>query len=175
MARSMCERCNYMEMLEGQGVDPTPLREAVLRAIGEKSRPLAAAEIKAAVRHEMSMNKVTLYRILDLLVDRGLVKRLLAGDRAFRYGMGETRHHPDHPHFVCSQCGVMECLGPDLLPGGINKCQTKGKRIIKYVDVRFEGICEKCLNAGACEKRKAQGMGSTQRKGIKHQSLRLEP
>ena len=38
----------------------------------------------AAVRSQMLINKVTLYRILDLLVDRGLVKRLLAGDRAFR-------------------------------------------------------------------------------------------
>ncbi|MBW2074190.1 MAG: transcriptional repressor [Deltaproteobacteria bacterium] len=143
----MCERCNYAEMLEGHGVDPTPLRQAVLRSIGEESRPLAAVEIIAAVRDQMSINKVTLYRILDLLVDRGLVKRLSAGDRAFRYGMGETRHHPEHPHFVCSQCGVMECLEPDLLPAGIRKFQIKGKRIIKHVDVRFEGICESCLKA----------------------------
>jgi len=148
MVARMCERCNYAEMLEGQGVDPTPLREAVLRSVGDESRPLAAAEIMAAVRSRMSINKVTLYRILDLLVDKGLVKRLLAGDRAFRYGMGETRHHPDHPHFVCSRCRVMECLGPDRLPVGIKKFQTKGKRIIKHVDVRFEGICERCLKAG---------------------------
>ena len=148
MVTRMCERCNYAEMLKGHGVDPTPLREAVFRSIGEESRPLAAAEIKAAVQHEMPINKVTLYRILDLLVDKGLVKRLSAGDRAFRYGMGETRHHPDHPHFVCSRCGVMECLGPDLLPVGIKKFQTKGKRIIKHVDVRFEGVCERCIKAG---------------------------
>jgi Fur family ferric uptake transcriptional regulator len=141
----MCERCNYAEMLEGHGVDLTPLREAVLRSIGDESRPLTVAEIKAAVRHQVSINKVTLYRILDLLVDRGLVKRLWARDRAFRYGIGETRHHPDHPHFVCSRCGAMECLEPDMLPMGIKKFQTKGKRIIKHVDVRFEGICERCL------------------------------
>jgi Fur family ferric uptake transcriptional regulator len=141
----MCKRCNYADMLEGHGLYPTPLREVVLRSIGEVSRPLAAVEIRAAVRHEMSINKVTLYRILDLLVDRGLVKRLSAGDRAFRYGMGETRHHPDHPHFLCSRCGLMECLEPDMLPAGIKKFQTKGKRIIKHVDVRFEGVCEKCI------------------------------
>ena len=141
----MCEHCNYAEMLKGHGLYPTPLRKVVLRSIGEVSRPLAAVEIKAAVQHEMSINKVTLYRILDLLVDRGLVKRLSAGDRGFRYGMGETRHHPDHPHFLCSRCGLMECLEPDMLPADIKKFQTKGKRIIKHVDVRFEGVCEKCL------------------------------
>ena len=141
----MCKRCNYTEMLKGNGLNPTPLRELVLRSIGEKLRPLAAAEIKEAVRHEMSINKVTLYRILDLLVERGLVKRLSAGDRAFRYGMGETHHHPNHPHFLCSRCGVMECLGPDMLPVGIKDFKAKSKGIIKHVDVRFEGICEKCL------------------------------
>jgi Fur family ferric uptake transcriptional regulator len=132
-------------MLELHDVDPTPLREAVLRSVGEEKRPLAAAEIMATLQNRMSINKVTLYRILDLLVDKGLVKRLSAGDRAFRYGMGETRHHPDHPHFVCSACGVMECLAPNLLPANVKEFQGKGNRVVNNVELRFEGICESCL------------------------------
>jgi Fur family ferric uptake transcriptional regulator len=135
-------------MLESRGTTPTPLREAVLRSIGDADRPLAAVEIMASVRSRMSINKVTLYRIIDLLVDKGLVRRLSAGDRAFRYGMGETPHHHDHPHFVCTRCGAMECLGPELLPAGIKNLQTGDKRVIKRVDVRFEGICESCVKAG---------------------------
>ena len=136
-------------MLEGHGLDPTTLREAVLRSVGEQSRPLAAAEIMDIVKDQLSINKVTLYRILDLLVDKGLVKRLSAGDRAFRYGMGESQNHPDHPHFVCSECGIMECLGPDLLPSRLRALQTEDKRLIKNIEVRFEGICERCLTASA--------------------------
>ena len=142
----MCKRCNFKEMIECHGLDPTPLRQAVLRSIGEKSRPLTAAEILTMIQYRMSINKVTLYRILDLLVDKGLIKRLSAGDRAFRYGMGVSHLHPDHPHFVCNQCGVMECLGPDLLPGRLKEPHIEGKRLIKAVEVRFEGICESCLN-----------------------------
>jgi Fur family ferric uptake transcriptional regulator len=133
-------------MLEGQGLDPTPLREAVLTSIGQESRPLTAAEILMTVQDKMSINKVTLYRILDLLVDRGLVKRLSAGDRAFRYGMGETRHHPDHPHFVCGECGIMECLEPDLLPMRLREMQAQDKRMIRNIELKFEGVCESCLN-----------------------------
>lgn len=144
---TVCERCNYSELLEGNGVAPTPLREAVLRSIGDELRPLAAVEIMAAVRSHMSINKVTLYRILDLLVDKGLVRRLFARDRAFRYGMGTTPHHPDHPHFVCSRCGIMECLGPEVLRVDIKNFQKKGNHIVKHMDVRFEGICEGCLKA----------------------------
>lgn len=135
-------------MLESRGITPTLLREAVLSSIGDADRPLAAVEIMASVRSRMPINKVTFYRIIDLLVDKGLVRRLSAGDRAFRYGMGETSYHPDHPHFVCTRCGAMECLEPELLPAGINNLQAGDKRIIKRVDVRFEGICESCVKAG---------------------------
>lgn len=141
----MCEHCNYPEMLESRGITPTPLRVAVFSSIGDADRPLAAVEIMASVRSRMSINKVTFYRIIDLLVNKGLVRRLSAGDRAFRYGMGETLHHPHHPHFVCIRCGAMECLGPEMLPAGIKNLQTGDKRIIKRVDVRFEGICESCV------------------------------
>ncbi len=144
----MCEHCNYPEMLESRGTTPTPLRQAVLSSIGDADRPLAAVEIMASVRSRMPINKVTFYRIIDLLVDKGLVRRLSAGDRAFRYGMDVTPHHPDHPHFVCTRCGAMECLGPEMLPAGIKILQPGDKRIIKRVDVWFEGICESCVKAG---------------------------
>jgi Fur family ferric uptake transcriptional regulator len=145
IVKAMCKHCDYPRMLEVRGVDPTPLREAVLRSVGEEQRPLSAAEIMAAVQDRMSINKATLYRILDLLVEKGLVKRLSAGDRAFRYGMGETQNHPDHPHFVCSACGMMECLGPHLLPSDVKNLGNKGNRVINNVELRFEGICESCL------------------------------
>jgi len=144
----MCERCNYAEMLQARGLDPTPLREAVFRCVGDGSRPLVAAEIMTRIQSRMSINKVTLYRILELLVDRGLVRRLSAGDRAWRYGMGASFHHPDHPHFVCSRCGLMECLEPDLLPLDLKTSHGQRKRLVTHVDVRFEGTCEKCLHGG---------------------------
>ncbi|MDY6952416.1 MAG: transcriptional repressor [Thermodesulfobacteriota bacterium] len=136
-------------MLQASGLDPTPRREAVFRCIGEESRPLGASEIIARVQSRMSINKVTLYRILALLLDRGLVRRLSAGDRAWRYGMGASHHHPDHPHFVCSRCGLVECLESDLLPLDLKRFHAKGKGLVKHVDVRFEGTCEKCLKGGA--------------------------
>ena len=143
----MCEHCDYSEMLLSNGVDPTPLRKAVLRAVGEALRPLTAAEIMTVVMHEMSINKVTVYRILDLMVDKGLIRRLWAGDRAFRYGMGDCPNHPDHAHFVCMQCGVMECMEAEAVPRGIGSARIKGGHLVKRVDVRFEGICGACEHA----------------------------
>lgn len=143
----MCRRCNYPEMLSRHGVEPTPLREAVFRSIGDESKPVSAIEIMETVQRRMTMNKVTVYRILDLLVEKRLVKRLSAGDRAFRYGMGESARHPEHAHFVCRQCGQMECLEPDAFPLDIEALQARTQRSVQHVDVRLEGICNTCLGS----------------------------
>jgi Fur family ferric uptake transcriptional regulator len=145
----MCGRCNYLEMLSQNGVEPTPLREAVFKSIGDESKPLAAIEIMETVKKHMTLNKVTVYRILDLLVEKGLVKRLSAGDRTFRYGMGASAHHPDHAHFVCTRCGEMECLAPEVVPRDFYQFKRQDVRHIEQVDVRFEGICENCQEASS--------------------------
>jgi Fur family ferric uptake transcriptional regulator len=141
----MCKQCDYTQLLKSFKVGPTPRRVAVLRAIGEAPRPLPAADLLAAVRHRLPMNKVTLYRTLDLLVDRGLIVRLSGGDRAFRYGMGATYHHPEHPHLLCLECGELECLNPEMIPAFRKRSVIRGKGVIRSVDIRYKGVCESCL------------------------------
>jgi len=142
----MCQQCDYTELLRHYRLGPTPRRIAVLRTIGNAPRPMAAPEILERLRGRTPMNKVTLYRILDLLVDRGMISRLSGGDRSFRYGMGSTVHHPEHPHLLSHECGELECLAPDLLPRIKKKSFIKGKGLIQSLDIRYQGICEKCLN-----------------------------
>jgi Fur family ferric uptake transcriptional regulator len=88
---------------------------------------------------------VTVYRILDLLVDHGLVERISSGGRAFCYGMAPNEHHRPHPHFYCKRCGRMECLSPESLRIDVSVLlQTFPGRIDK-VEVRVDGICKDCL------------------------------
>lgn len=134
-------------MLSKNGVEPTPLRKAVFRFIGHKSRPVSAIEILETVRKQVTLNKVTVYRILDLLVEKRLVKRLYAGDRALRYGMGRSARHPEHAHFVCRQCGQMECLAAGDFPLDTKALQARTRHTVEDVDIRFEGICASCLDS----------------------------
>jgi len=158
----MCRQCNYREMLKDHGVEATPLREAVLEAVGEASRPLSVPEIMAAADMRHAMNKVTLYRILDLLVDKGLIKRLSTGERALRYGMGITPNHPDHPHFVCIRCGGMECMEPDMLPINLRGVRRISNRRITQVELCFQGVCEQCGERNSKDKKKRQGQDASQ-------------
>jgi len=141
----MCHQCNYESLLTEAELDPTENRRRVLEVIGNNRFPLSAGDIYQTLERTGSINRVTVYRILDLLVDHGLVERISTGGRAFCYGMAPNEHHRPHPHFYCTRCGRMDCLSPESLRIDVDALlQTFPGRIDK-VEVRVDGICKDCL------------------------------
>lgn len=141
----MCRQCNYAELLNQSRLDATRNRLRVLSVIGGNAYPLSAADIIAILQRDAAINRVTVYRILDLLVSHGIVQRLSTGGRAFYYGMAPNANHPKHPHFYCTNCGRMECLDArslSLETGGFEK--TFAGRI-DTVEIRLDGICRNCM------------------------------
>ncbi len=106
----MCNQCNYEDLLNAARLDTTDNRIRVLEVIGNNSFPLSAADIYNTLERNGSINRVTVYRILDLLVEHELVDRISTGGRAFYYGMAPNANHHPHPHFYCKRCGQMDCL-----------------------------------------------------------------
>lgn len=147
----MCQQCDYVAILEGSGVGCTPNRLKVLKIIGDSPSPLSASEIYTTLRRSGSINRVTLYRILDILVDSRIVDRISAGDRSFRYGLAANKNHPRHPHFYCTLCGSMECLNPESLPVDIQSFQKTFPSLIEKMEIRLDGICKNCLRRGKAE------------------------
>jgi Fur family ferric uptake transcriptional regulator len=96
------------------------------------------------------MNRVTLYRILDRLVEKGLVRRLSASDRTFRYGLGGSSRHPDHAHFHCMECGAMECLDPELMPFKVRSSRDLESLNIQRMEIRLDGLCQACGSRDGC-------------------------
>ena len=141
----MCNQCNYETMLERAGLDPTPNRIAVLEVIGNNNYPLSATDIFNILERSGSINRVTVYRILDLLVDNGVVDRLSTGGRAFYYGMAPNEHHLAHAHFYCKRCGQMDCLAPESLTVDTTALWKTFPGRIDKVEVRIDGVCKNCL------------------------------
>jgi Fur family transcriptional regulator, ferric uptake regulator len=141
----MCRSCNYGDLLESSGLSPTQGRLQVLEIVGDSSSPLSVQEISYALARALQINRVTLYRILDLLVDRKIVERITAGDRSFRYGLAENPNHPRHPHFFCTHCGSMECLNPQSVSLDFSALHSTFPALIEKVEVRLDGVCKTCL------------------------------
>jgi len=150
----MCDRCDYEGLLERAGLSVTPNRLQVLGIIGDSEQPLTAREIYGMIDRPHAMNRVTLYRILDILVDHNLVARISAGDRSFRFGLAESVNHPSHPHFYCTSCGNMVCLDPHSLhnlQSDIRSFQKTFPAVVQNVEVRLDGICGSCLKSAGKE------------------------
>ena len=141
----MCYQCDYPNLLEDSELEPTPKRLQVLEVIGSNNSPLSAQQIYETLSRTDNINRVTVYRILDLLVDRGLVDRISGGGRSFVYGPAPNDNHPAHPHFYCKNCGSLECLNPESLNVDMQSIQRTFPGTIENVQVRVDGVCKNCL------------------------------
>ena len=141
----MCNQCDYEDLLYAANLDATDNRLRVLKIIGNNNYPLSAADIFNTLARSGDINRVTVYRILDLLVANGLVDRISTGGRAFYYGMAPNEHHHPHPHFYCKRCGQMDCLTPDSLNVNSKGLWKTFPGRIDKVEVRVDGICKNCM------------------------------
>ena len=141
----MCQRCNYREMLDGVGLDSTPNRLRILEVIGINPSPMGAQEIFETLSRTMDINRVTVYRILDLLTEKGLATRLSGLGRGLVYGLAPNENHPSHPHFQCRSCGALQCMQPASLNMDIQEVQRTFPGEITGLDIRVSGICGSCL------------------------------
>ena len=140
----MCDQCDYLNLLEDSGLGHTPNRLRVLEIIGDSRHPLSALEVVEKLNQVQSVNRVTVYRILDLLVEKQLVERISSGDRSFRYGLAPNDNHLPHSHFYCKTCGIMECLDPGSARLNLNSMEREFLGLIERIEVRFDGVCEAC-------------------------------
>lgn len=141
----MCKQCNYTQLLKSTGLEATANRLLIMEVIGSNNTPLTAAEVLRTVERTQPINRVTVYRILDLLVEHHLLERISASGRATHFGMAPNKHHPSHPHFYCVSCGLINCLSPESLTIRSENLQKTFPGRIQRIEIRVEGLCNTCL------------------------------
>lgn len=101
------DRQEILEALQERGLRLTRQREAVCEAIFGCPGHICAEHILGVVsdRHpELKMNKTTVYRALDLLLDMELVTEHKCGDGRAQY---EPASRGRHSHMICRRCGQL--------------------------------------------------------------------
>jgi len=100
----MTETLPMLEALDRSGVRLTGPRRAVATLIARRGGGhfTAADLVAAAARRRLVVGRATIFRLLDLLVERGLVERVDLPDGRHAYVPCEATHHH---HVVCTDCG----------------------------------------------------------------------
>jgi len=93
-----------IQSLRSLGCRITPQREMIVEAVAHAEGHASAEEVYAQVKeHTRAVNLATVYRTLDLLVEKGLASRTDLWDGRVVYA---TRQHGPHIHLVCRRCGA---------------------------------------------------------------------
>ena len=131
--------------LRAAGLRATSARLAVLRRLIDARGPVSHGEVWERLR-ESGIDRATVYRNLLDLTDAGLARRGDLGDHVWRFELLGQPGEPDgdpHAHFVCNECGTVECL-PD---GSVSVRAVRGApRALrgKSVSVQLSGVCDTC-------------------------------
>jgi Fur family ferric uptake transcriptional regulator len=137
------------DILRGHKLRQTSARAAVLEVLGKSTHPLDASEI-----HELmppAIDLATIYRTLGLFLKKKIVHRARgAGDDGWRYALADdasAKPHT-HPHFVCDDCGFVECLHTSQIPPSLQRAlESATPNQVAYVEVLAHGQCPQCQAA----------------------------
>ncbi|PIE53913.1 MAG: transcriptional regulator [Dethiosulfovibrio peptidovorans] len=129
--------------LKKAGLRATSCRIALLRELKRRKTPVTHGDLERAESLK-DFDRVTLYRTLNVLEERGLLHRVLGLDGVWRHCRHDS--HPkgcpgDHIHLVCTNCGKMICLDDQPLPiiKAPDGWTVTGKQCVGY------GLCGECI------------------------------
>jgi Fur family ferric uptake transcriptional regulator len=138
---TLAARDKVKQKLKNAKLYCTEARVAILQVLLQAGRPLRQDQVAGQLTL-LALNKVTVYRTLESLVEVGLVHRAFTYKRAWYFELADhCTEHQCHPHFTCTRCGVTHCLTDVSLP--MARISQKGF-VISRQQVRLEGLCPAC-------------------------------
>ena len=131
------------DILLAAGQRSTQARSAVLATLLAAERALTHLEISDRLVEGAKMNRVTLYRVLEWLVQHRLAHKVAGEDRVWRFNAfppeEETGHH--HAHFQCNRCSNVTCL--ESMSTAFALSLPAGFRS-QEVELTIRGLCDAC-------------------------------
>ena len=130
--------------VRASGLRATPSRLAVLELVRASDAPVSHGDVADRLQSH-AWDRATIYRNLVDLAEVGLLRRTDVGDHVWRFEAKNDGHDVAHPHFVCTECGTVECL-PELELAMSAGRRTRAPRAVKQrqVEVHVRGLCDAC-------------------------------
>jgi Fur family ferric uptake transcriptional regulator len=120
-------------------------RERVIELLASEPCALSAVEIEDILRSKgQRTGRASVYRVLDLLAEHGLVERVAVGPGLARFerSMPDGEHH--HHHLVCDSCGRLVAFDDPALERAIHGVSRRLGVRVEHHEVLLRGACEDC-------------------------------
>ena len=101
------------ELLKSRKLKATPKRVELLSAIDDYDSAIPYSKLQTALQ---KFDRVTLYRTLNTLLEKGIIHKASVEGTETYYAMCSTHtcsshaHHHEHIHFKCTNCKTVSCV-----------------------------------------------------------------
>ena len=129
-------------LLKGAGYRLTKPRRVVSRVLIGSHKPLSIEEIHVRLG-DRSINRVSIYRTIQVFCVLGIARRLQFQEGFARYELADpfaTHHH----HFVCNRCGKVEDIETCPLAATERAIARRTRSRITSHSLEFYGVCGNC-------------------------------
>lgn len=125
------------------GYKKTKVRELLIGYLAQLKKPVDAQSLQDYLADNGQMvNKTTVYRELQFLLEQGIIVEVNFGDAKRRY---EIAGLPHHHHLVCNKCQQVEDVFVDQDLTALERKIKKEKNFdIHSHSLEFFGHCRKC-------------------------------
>jgi len=120
----------------------TPARIAVMDLLEKTNLPVDATMIKDHLdKHHIDTDPATVFRILNMFLEKGLIKQISFNEGKFRY---ELANREDHHHLICQTCGKIEDISECAISELEKDIKKKKGFIVSHHTLEFYGVCHDC-------------------------------
>lgn len=124
---------DVLKILKDRGLKVTKQRKEILEIIIK----LDVDATNKNILSKITIDKSTMYRILQLLIDKNIIEKNLGYNDEIYYSICE-----EHKHYIkCIKCHKKEEI--DVCP--VNQAEKKGYQIINH-KIEIDGICNECID-----------------------------
>ena len=134
-----------VELLTKIGLRSTPVRRAILVLLSATTQPMDVPALLEKLPKQT--DGVTVYRTLNSFVEKKIIHRVRGEERSWSFAMGPSSKGAAHrhAHFVCEQCGKVECLAELAIPRSLGRGLNVGPKYnVDYTEVIVHGSCGQC-------------------------------
>lgn len=132
-------------VIRQRGFRMTPQRQMILDAVSAGKGHSTPDQIYArVVKKAPALNRATVYRTLDFLVEQHLITICDLGTGSKVYEI--TAPQPHH-HLVCEHCGHVEQVSHDVMAAAFKQIGLKHGFKVTTDHLALFGLCRQCQKA----------------------------
>jgi len=129
------------ELLKKANLRQTHPRLAILGILIEADVPITHHQIAESLS-DSAPDKVTIYRVLECLMEKGVVHKAFMKERTAFFELANNCSKTQcHPHFTCTNCRKTVCIKNAKIP--LAEINEQGFKIT-HQKVELEGLCPEC-------------------------------